>query len=75
MQGNESEVARLLHQIDLEYQAAQRGLTGLSAGTAQHAFITARMENIGAYHEQLANYVGEVQATQLVHDLAERHIP
>ena len=75
MQGNESEVARLLHQIDLEYQATQRGLTGLAAGTAKHAFITARMENIGVYHEQLASYVGKVQATQLVSDLAERYIP
>ena len=75
MQGNESEVARLLHQIDLEYQAAQQGLTGVSAGTAQHAFITAKMENIGVYREQLATYVGEVQATQLVCELAEQHIP
>ena len=39
----ESEVARLRQQLDLEHEAAQRGLTGLSSGTARHAFITARM--------------------------------
>jgi hypothetical protein len=47
-------------------------LTGLSAGSAKHSFITARLERIGAYHEQLASMIGEVQATQLVIELAER---
>ncbi len=46
MNANESksEVARLMHRIDLEREAAQQGLTGLAYGTARHAFITARME-------------------------------
>jgi hypothetical protein len=47
-------------------------LTGLSAGSAKHSFITARLERIGVYHEQLAGLVGEVQATQLVIELAEQ---
>jgi hypothetical protein len=72
MNEQKSEVAQLLHHINLEYEAATRGLTGLSAGSAKHSFITARLEQIGVYHEQLASLVGEVQATQLVIELAEQ---
>jgi hypothetical protein len=72
MKEQKSEVAQLLQQINLEYEAATRGLTGLSAGSAKHSFITARLEQIGVYHEQLASLVGEVQATQLVIELAEQ---
>ena len=72
MNRQKSEVAQLLQQINLEYEAATRGLTGLSAGSAKHSFITARLEQIGAYHEQLTSLVGEVQATQLVIELAEQ---
>ena len=71
MNKQRSEVAQLLQQISLEYEAATRGLTGLSAGSAKHSFITAKLEQIGAYHEQLVNLVGEVQATHLVIELAE----
>jgi hypothetical protein len=71
MKKQKSEVARLLQQISLEYEAATRGLTGLSAGSAKHSFITARLEQIGVYHERLVSMVGEVQATQLVIELAE----
>ena len=72
MNEQKSEVAQLLHWISLVYEAATRGLTGLSAGSAMHTFITARLEQIGVYHEQLASLVGEVQATQLVIELAEQ---
>jgi hypothetical protein len=71
MNEQKSEVAQLLHRISLEYEAATRGLTGLSAGSAMHTFITARLERIGAYHEQLASLVGETRATQLVIELEE----
>ncbi len=54
-----SEVARLLTQISAEYEAAQRGLSGLAYGTSQHEFITARMENMGQLHNQLRSIVGE----------------
>ena len=67
---NSSEVARILQQIDLEYQAARRGLTGL-AECARHAFITARMENIGRLHAQLQGLVGE-QAMPLLYARLER---
>ncbi len=72
MNEQKSEVAQLLQRIGLEYEAARRGLTGLSAGSTKHSFITARLEQIGAYHEQLASIVGEVQATQFVIELAEQ---
>jgi hypothetical protein len=54
-----SEVARLLSQITAEYEAAQRGLTGLAFGTSQHEFITARMENMGQLHSELQTIVGD----------------
>jgi hypothetical protein len=73
MNEQKSEVAQLLHQISLEYEAAARGLMGLSAGSTRHIFITARLEHIGVYHEQLASLVGEVRATQLVIEPAEQH--
>jgi hypothetical protein len=54
-----SEVARLLSQITAEYEAAQRGLTGLAYGTSQHEFITTRMENMGQLHSELQTIVGD----------------
>ncbi len=36
---NESEVARLRRQIDLEFEALQRIKSGLSVGTVRHDFI------------------------------------
>ena len=63
----QSEVARLLNQIENEYTAAQRGLTGL-AESARHAAITARMERMGQLHQSLHAIVGD-DATRL---LAER---
>jgi len=58
-EGHQSEVARLLSQITAEYEAAQRGLSGLAYGTAQHDFITARMENLGQLHSELQTIVGD----------------
>ena len=49
----ESEYKHLQQQIDLEYEAAQRGLTGLSSGSARHAFITARMMRVAQHIQQL----------------------
>ena len=69
-----SDVARLLRQIDLEYEAAKQGLTGLAFGTARHDFINARMEQVAVYQEQLATCVGEAEATRLVYDHYVNHI-
>ncbi len=54
-----SEVARLLAQIDREYEAAQVGLSGLSYGTSQHQFISSITERIGMLHSQLHDLVGD----------------
>jgi len=57
--------ARLLAQIGREYEAAQRGLTGLAAGTALHEFITRKMEQMSDLHSSLQALVGE-SATALL---------
>ena len=68
-----SEVARLLSQISAEYEAAQRGLSGLSYGTSQHAFITARMENMGQLHSQLQSIVGDAAIEMIADTLNNCH--
>jgi hypothetical protein len=71
MSENKSEVARVLEQIELEFQAAQRGLTGLAFGTAKHEFITNKMEQMGRLHEKLQTMVGEEQAVKLLAETLE----
>ncbi len=72
-QEQRSEVARLLSQISEEYEAAQRGLTGLSYGTSQHEFITARMENMGHLHGQLQSIVGAIAIAMIADQLNNIH--
>ena len=55
---NQSEVAQLLGQIETEYIAAMRGISGLAV-MAKHEAITARMENLGRLHEDLRAIVGD----------------
>lgn len=62
----ESEVARLLREIDEAYQAAERGLTGLACGTARHDFINAKEEHIALCHKELTTLIGSEKATALV---------
>ncbi len=64
-----SEVARLLAMISDEYEAAQRGLTGLAYGTSQHEFITTRMENMGQLHTELQSLVGDVAIAMIADKL------
>jgi hypothetical protein len=64
-----SEVARLLSMISDEYEAAQRGLTGLAYGTSQHEFITTRMENMGQLHTELQSLVGDVAIAMIADKL------
>ena len=66
---SQSEVVRILQQIEAEYIAAQRGLTGIAEG-ARHAAITARMENVGMLHEHLRAVVGD-DATRLISECLE----
>ena len=65
---NKSEVARLRQQIALEYEAAERALTGMAV-TAQHDFITARMERIAVYHQALTTEIGEQEAIKIVYEV------
>ena len=69
---NKSEVARIKRQIELEYEAAQRGMYGFATGAGKHAFITARMENMGRCHEQLVTLVGEREATKVLAQALEQ---
>ena len=69
---NKSEVARLVRQIELEYEAAQRGMHDFAAGAGKHQFITARMENMGRCHEQLVTLVGEREATKALAEALEQ---
>jgi hypothetical protein len=66
MSESKSEVARLRQQIDLEYESAKQGLSGLASGTALHAFITTRTENIQALHEELIELVGPDEALKIL---------
>ncbi|GHO73269.1 hypothetical protein KSD_10400 [Ktedonobacter sp. SOSP1-85] len=75
MQENQSEMVQLLRRIEDEYSAAKVGLSGLCSGAAKHQFITARMENIGAYCARLSQLVGEENAIRCVLEAAERQIP
>lgn len=59
MNGQRSEVARILGQIREEYEAAMRGLSGTAQGTTRHAFITTRMENMGKLQTQLDELIGD----------------
>jgi hypothetical protein len=68
----QSEVARLKEQIRLEYEAARRGLTGLSLGTSYHQFITARTEKLGKIHEQLTALIGEDEAMKMIVEVFDR---
>jgi hypothetical protein len=61
-----SEVARLLSKITAEYEAAQRGFTGIAYGSAQHDFISARMEHMGQLHGELQTIVGDSAMSLIV---------
>jgi hypothetical protein len=61
---NQSEVARLMAQIDVQMQAAQRGVHGFAEGAAYHKFMTKRAENIANIVAELREKVGEEVAMQ-----------
>ncbi len=69
---NHSEVARRMQQINEANKAAYQALYGLAQGTAQHAFITAKMERIGECHEALKVLVGEHEANMLLTETLEQ---
>lgn len=59
VQNQGSEVARLLQQIQAEFEAAQSGIKGLAYGTAQHQVITQKMERMCQLQEDLGVLVGD----------------
>jgi hypothetical protein len=61
-----SDVARILWQIQQEYQASKLGLEGLASGSSRHDFISAKTENIGKHHDHLVELVGPEQAISLI---------
>jgi hypothetical protein len=62
---NQSEVARLRKQIELEYQASQRVFTDFTP-TAKHEYITIRQENIGMYFEELKKLMPPEEAIVII---------
>src|SRR5258708_35008172 len=69
---NHSEVARLMQQINEANEAAYQALYGLAQDTAQHAFITAKMERIRECHVALKVLVVEHQANMLLVETLEQ---
>jgi hypothetical protein len=63
---NQSEIARLRQQIELQLEATQRGLRGFATGKARHAFIRMQMDRIGMCQDTLAEHIGENAASQVV---------
>lgn len=65
---NQSEVARLMAQIDREIEALQWIKSGFIK-CANHEMIMNRYRSLDVYYEQLVPYVGEEQA---IDEICER---
>ncbi len=70
---NQSEVARIRRQIELEAEALALAMSG-PAIMASHAAIDARYRNLGKAKEELASIVGEEEATDTMTDTYKRII-
>lgn len=62
----QSEVTLLQQQIELQLEAMRRGMSGFATGKARHAFIRAQMDHVGECQGELAKYVGEGVANQVI---------
>jgi hypothetical protein len=69
---SESEIADLRAQLEREHEASVWALTGLSSGSAQHAFITARLRRMDVCHKRLSELVGEEQATEVLCEIFDK---
>jgi hypothetical protein len=67
---SQSEIARLREQIVAEYQAASRVFSGFTP-TAEHAFITAKQENLCSYFEELQEHMSAEDAMRLFIDIEQ----
>jgi hypothetical protein len=54
-----------MQQLNAECEAARLGMHGY-AEVAKHEMITAKMERMGALHEELRGLVGERLATEIL---------
>ena len=68
---NQSDVARIRRQIDLEAEAIALAMNG-PAIVANHAAIDARYRNLGKAKEELALHVGEEEATEAMTESYKR---
>ena len=61
----ESEIACLRHQIDLEYEAAERALHGYAIA-ARHDFINTRMEQVWEHVQEIERVGGREAAKEVL---------
>jgi hypothetical protein len=66
-----SEIAQLKQQIIAEYEAAQHGLHGLAYGTAQHKFITQRLETMERCRQRLEALAGPQETRKVMCELGQ----
>ena len=71
MHEQRSDVAYLMAQIRSEYASCQQALHGLSLGTAQHAFMTAKTERLAQRVEELRQVAGEEAVRHVLTRLGE----
>lgn len=71
-QGNMSDVAALLRQIEEADKGAYDAFYGLRSGNARHEEINACMGRIAGYYEELAGIVGEEKAAGLLTDTMDK---
>lgn len=63
---NNSEVTRLLDEIDAQYWGAYQGLSGLSSGASQHRVIAAKISGMESSRQALIDIVGDEEAMRMV---------
>ncbi len=66
MENNQSDVARVKAEIELQWSAACHAMHGMSEGTLKHEIITARMERMGERHDNLREMIGEGRAAKFL---------
>lgn len=63
---NQSEIARLKAQFELENAACWYALHAPSSGVAKHTFILQKMETMGMLQEELKRRIGEERTAKFV---------
>lgn len=70
---SQSEVRRLMEQIDLATQAIERAMNE-PAIVANHDAIIARYTNLGKVKDELAEHIGNKAATEAMTDSYEKNV-